>query len=245
MDRNRIWMFGAALVVGVSLVLGWLLGVSPQLKVLQAARAERVAVEAQNAAYESQLGVLKNDFEDIDGVQGELADLRTSVPTGAQLPDFVAEVEALAAQNELTLSVMAVADAVPYDPLAGVVPVETATEAAPADAAATDAGSTDAAATAVPVAPAVPAVATVVPPVTNPLVTAANFVSVPVTLTLVGGYDQVLDFLDGLRRGERLVSVSAISTVAAEPGTTDAPAEAGVTASISALLFVLRDVDAG
>ena len=241
MDRNRIWMFGTALVVGVTLVLGWLLGISPQLKGLQAARTERVAVEAQNDVYELQLDALKNDFEDIDGVQGELADLRTSVPTGPQLPEFVAEVDSLAAQNELSLSSMTVADAEPYEPLAAVVPVD----AAVVDPAATDTAATDAAADAAPVAPAPPAAVMAVPTVTNDLITAANFVTIPVTITLVGGYDQVLDFLDDLRRGERLVSVSAVSTVAVEAGTTDAPVAAGVTASISAFIFVLRDLDAG
>ena len=243
MDRNRIWMFGAALVVGVTLVVGWLLGISPQLTALSTARAERVAVEAQNEVYELQLEALQNDFEDIDGVQRELVTLRTSVPIGAQLPDFVAEVDALAAQNRLSLSAMTVSDAVPYVPLAVVVPVEAATDPAATDPAATDAAASDAGAAAVPVAPALPEVAVAVPPVTNELVTAANFVSVPVTITLVGGYDQVLDFLDGLRQGERLVSISAVSTVAVEAGTTDAPAS-GVTASISALIFVLRDLDA-
>jgi Tfp pilus assembly protein PilO len=251
MERNRIWMFGAVLVVGVALVLGWLLGISPQLEGLQAARTERLAVEAQNVVYELQLDALKNDFEDIDGVQGELAELRTSVPTGAQLPEFVAEVDALAAQSGLSLSGMTVADAEPYEPLATVVPVD----AAVADPAATDPAATDAAATddaaasapVAPVAPAAPEAVMAVPTVTNELITAANFVTVPVTITLVGGYDQVLDFLDGLRRGERLVSVSAVSTVAVEAGTIDALVTPdasdtpGVTASISALIFVLRD----
>ena len=251
MERNRIWMFGAVLVVGVALVLGWLLGISPQLEGLQAARTERLAVEAQNVVYDSQLDALKNDFEDIDGVQGKLAELRTSVPTGAQLPEFVAEVDALAAQNGLSLSGMTVADAEPYEPLATVVPVD----AAVADPAATDPAATDAAATddaaasapVAPVAPAAPEAVMAVPTVTNELITAANFVTVPVTITLVGGYDQVLDFLDGLRRGERLVSVSAVSTVAVEAGTIDALVTPdasdtpGVTASISALIFVLRD----
>ncbi|TFD52043.1 hypothetical protein E3T55_07080 [Cryobacterium frigoriphilum] len=232
MDRNRIWMFGAALVMGVTLVLGWLLGISPKLTEVSAARAERVAVEAQNEVYELQLDALQNDFEDIDGVQRELAELRTSVPTGAQLPDFVAEVSALAAENGLSLSAMTVSDAEPYEPLVVVAPVA---EAVPA---------TDAAAS-VPVAAAPPEVPTAVPPVTSDLVTAANFVSVPVTITLVGEYDRVLDFLDGLRLGERLVSVSAVSTTAVEGGTTDSPAAAGVTAAISALIFVLRDPEAG
>jgi Tfp pilus assembly protein PilO len=248
MERNRIWMFGAVLVVGVALVLGWLLGISPQLEGLQAARTERLAVEAQNVVYDSQLDALKNDFEDIDGVQGKLAELRTSVPTGAQLPEFVAEVDALAAQNGLSLSGMTVADAEPYEPLATVVPVDAAVaDPAATDPAATDAAATDDAASSVPVAPAAPEAVMAVPTVTTELITAANFVTVPVTITLVGGYDQVLDFLDGLRRGERLVSVSAVSTVAVEAGTIDALVTPdasdtpGVTASISALIFVLRD----
>ncbi|MFC5928089.1 hypothetical protein D6T64_10300 [Cryobacterium melibiosiphilum] len=244
MDRNRIWMFGAALVVGVTLVVGWLLGISPQLNDVRTARAERIAVEAQNAVYELQLEALKNDFEDIDGVQDELSELRTSVPTDAQLPDFVAEVSALAAANGLSLSAMNVSDAEAYEPLA-VVEAVPAEAAASADGAAPDAAASAPDADAVPVAPAAPVVAAEVPPVTSPLVTAANFVSVPVTITLVGDYDRVLDFLDGLRTGERLVSVSAVSTDAVEGGTPEAPVAAGVTASISALIFVLRDLDAG
>lgn len=64
--------------------------------------------------------------------------------------------------------------------------------------------------------------------------TADSFLVIPVSLSIGGSYDGVLDFIDGLRHGERLVSVTAFETAF-----TDEADAATVTGTISALIYVL------
>ena len=39
MDHNRLWVIGATLLIGVAVVVGWALGVSPQLELASAVQA--------------------------------------------------------------------------------------------------------------------------------------------------------------------------------------------------------------
>ncbi|TFC27480.1 hypothetical protein E3O25_10325 [Cryobacterium sp. TMT1-3] len=82
--------------------------------------------------------------------------------------------------------------------------------------------------------PAVPVAATTTSDTAPATVTApsAPFLVIPVSLSVGGSYDGVLDFIDALRHGERLVSVTAFDT--AFTGEADA-----VTGTITAQIYVL------
>ena len=225
MNVNRLWVLGAVLLMSVVALIGWSLGISPKLGEARDATAERVAVEAQNTSYELQLATLKQQFESIDGLRVDLADLRESVPQGANIPKFVGQLDSIALQNTVKLTAITVSDAQSY---AAALATTAAPEAAPpaegAAAAAvpaegTAAGATAAADAAVPVAP-------VVTP-------ADNLIAIPISLSVEGGYQNVLDFISGLQQGERLVTVSAFGTTASA----DAPGM--VTGTITALIYVL------
>lgn len=212
-DRNRIWIVGAALVIGIVAALGWLLGISPQLDAARAATLERTAVEAQNAAYEAQLNTLTRDFADIAARRSELSALRRMVPPDADVAGFVKQFSSLAEQTSTTVSSFTVGDPVPYDPTL-VAPVEPAAEPA-ADP--VPAG---------PVAPVVP------PSAVSDLITAGNFVTVPVAFSLSGTPAAIMDFVAGQQTGDRLMSVQTLTTDSgADPDT--------VTASLTGLVFVL------
>lgn len=230
MDRNRLWVLGAALLIGIMAVLGWMLGVSPKLDEARAANADRVTVETQNSAYELQLATLKKQFENIGDLRADLAALRQAVPSEADMPAFVGQLDAIAEQHQVTLTEISVDDAEPYVPVAAAAPV-------PADASAASSGDSAAGATAAPAAaPAATAAAAATAPVVSGLVTAENFIAVPISLSVDGSYDNVLDFIEGLQKGKRLVMVTKFDTAAA--------ASDSVTAKISAFVYVLLNPNA-
>ncbi|TFC56947.1 MULTISPECIES: hypothetical protein [unclassified Cryobacterium] len=253
MSTRRIWAIGCALVMTVSIALGWVLGASPLLSVAKVADEAREAAEAQNAVYSQELVILKDQFEGIDQLEDQLGDLRAELPSGAALPAYVNQLSTEAQQHSVTLTSITTADAVAYAPTAAEVPV---VETPAADA---EAPAADAAVPATEAVAAAPAEGAGVP-VTSPLVSAENFIAIPITLAFDGGYDNVLAFIEGLQKGTRLTAVTAFSTTkeAAEaPAASvdaDAPAAAPaatdeVSGTMSLLIYVLLDptaeVDAG
>lgn len=235
MNMNRLWVLGAVLLIGIVAVLGWMLGIAPKLSEAREAKAQQETVETQNTDLEAQLVTLKEQFESIDDLRDELADLRESVPSGPDMPAFVGQLGTIAEKHRVSLTQITVSDAQPYVPViaapaAEVPPAEGApagdSAAAPVDAAAAAAAAAEAAAAA-----AVPA------PVVNPLVTAQNFVAVPISLEVNGRYDDVLTFVAALQKGKRLVMVTTFKTSEEEDS-------GNVTGTITAFVYVLLDAQA-
>ena len=235
MNMTRIWVLGAVLSAGVALVLGWMLGISPKLDEARTAKEERVAVEVQNAGYEAQLITLKEQFESIGELKDELAELRQAVPGGADLPVLVGQLDSIAENHGVTLSAINVSDAQPYTPIVAAPAAEPAagTPAAPGDSAA-----------AAPVANAGDATGPAAP-VGSAGITAENFVAIPVAIAVKGSYRDIVDFIDGLQKGSRLVMVHSFVTTAPKeaPASADAGAPATssdeITANINAVVYVL------
>lgn len=239
MDRNRLWMLGSIVTMVAVVVLGWFLGISPQLDAMAAANATREQVESQNAVYEQKLATLKKQFENIGALQTELAGLREAVPSDAGIPAFVGQLDAISKQHDVRLTDISVSDGEPYTPQTPPTP---APVAAGANGAA-PAIPTPAPATPTPAPSAAPAGAPAATPAGS-LVTADNFVAIPVSVTVHGAYSHVLDFIEGLQKGTRLVLVTGFNTTG-EPsaGSAGGKAAAGgtITASISAYVYVLLD----
>lgn len=212
MTTTKWWLVGAILVIVLVVSTGFTLGVSPKLDELSASRATRTAALAQNEVYELQLAALQREFDGLDTVQNELAELREAIPEGAALPAFVGQLEAIAGRTAVTLTEFSSADALPYAP---VVPDATVPDATVPDATVPDA-------TAAPSA----------------LVTTDNFVAVPVTISVTGSFDAVLQFLEGLQNGQRLMTVTAFSS-----GTPSADAPNRVTGQIAGIVYVLLNSD--
>lgn len=235
MNMNRMWVLGAALLIGIVAVLGWMLGISPKLSEAKEAKAQQTTVETQNADLEAQLVTLKKQFESIDDLRGELADLRESVPSDPDMAAFVGQLDTMAEKHRVTLTQITVSDAQPYVPVIAAP----AAEPAPAQGAATgDAAAAPVDAAAAAAAAAEAAAAAVVPaPVVNPLVTAQNFVAVPISVEVDGRYDDVLAFVAGLQEGKRLVMVTTFKTSEEEDS-------GNVTGTITAFVYVLIDPNA-
>ena len=81
--------------------------------------------------------------------------------------------------------------------------------------------------------PARQAVAGAAAPTTTTAISPGTLLGIPVSLNVSGGYDGVLAFLNGLQRGERMLSVTSFNT--AQTG------ESGdaVTGTISVIVYVL------
>jgi hypothetical protein len=60
--------------------------------------------------------------------------------------------------------------------------------------------------------------------VTNSQVTAANFVAIPVTISVNGTYGQALNFVDGLQHGKRLFLVTTFASTKSAEAAAPAPA---------------------
>ena len=242
MDKNRLWVVGSVLVMAAILALGFVLGIQPQLAAASAANLDRATVEATNAEQSAVLAQLKEDFAGLEAVRAELAPLALSVPSGTEMPAFVTQLSELAAQSEVTLTAITVADALAYAPVVAPVVADPAAEV-PAEGEDTASEPVPAEAAAAPIATAG------VPPVTDPRITASSFASLAVQITIKGDYNRVLVFVNGLQTGTRLVLVSGLSTVEADPSAGAPPADpdaaapaavAGlVDATISGLVYVL------
>ncbi|TFC59889.1 hypothetical protein [Cryobacterium sp. TMB1-7] len=216
-------MIGSVLVMVIVIVVGVLLGIQPQLAAKAAADEQRESVAASNASQATVLAQLERDFEGLDELKADLEPLHDSVPNTTEMPAFVKQLGVLAERSQVVLSGFTVSDAVPYAPVE-VVAAEDAGET-------TEPSATNRA----PTEGAVDAPLAGVPPVTNAQITAGNFVSLTVTVTVNGSYGNALEFVNGLQTGERLVLVSGVTTTAE----TVEEGESNVTALITGLVYVL------
>lgn len=218
MNRDRLWGLTWIATVAAVVILGTLLGIVPKAEESNAAAREVTALESQNAEHEVALETLKEEFASIDELRDDLTDLQLGIPLAADIPAFVAQLGAIAAQYQVTLDQISISDGT------GFVPVE-AVAVAEGDAATTDAAATDAASTDTSTATAL---------TMSPRLSPENYISVPVSIEASGTSATVLDFLSGLQYGDRIIAINTFSTVAGS--TADA-----VTVSISAEIYVLVD----
>lgn len=75
----------------------------------------------------------------------------------------------------------------------------------------------------------------------NPLVTAENFIAIPIDLAVSGTRAQVIEFLSDLQFGTRLFLVTALTVAQDIDGGTDGEDQGGYTGDISGLVYVLVD----
>ncbi|WP_152970121.1 hypothetical protein [Frigoribacterium sp. RIT-PI-h] len=209
MDRNRMFLIAAALTGVVVSVLGFLVGVQPQLSATTAAGEQQANVEAQNAALRESLTQLEEDNAELPTLKSDLGTLTTSVPSQAALSSFLTELDQLADASGTTITGFTSSDAVSYEPV-GSDAAAAATAPPEASAAPPAAGA--------PAAPAAPALPTAPELVTDPLVTAANFSSIPLTVSIQGSYAQARDFLGKLQGGSRLFLVTAFASTGSSGG---------------------------
>ena len=87
MNKNRLFTLGIAGAITLVAVLGWFVGISPILEQTSATSEQVSSVTGINDINQTKLATLKKQFANIGEVQDELAGLRTSLPTVAEMPD--------------------------------------------------------------------------------------------------------------------------------------------------------------
>jgi len=218
---NRLWIIGLATITVVLLLAGWFIGVQPLLASAAAADTERANIESQNDAKAAAIAQLAIANENIGELEDEYSVLKKSIPGTKGSAAFISGLDGLAGQAGVRIEAITVGDAQPY-----TVPVSAVAVVAP-DPAETPEG--DEAEVAAPVV-TVPVGAVAV---TNPLITPENFVGVAVTVNVVGSYDAVLGFVNGMQMGERLFLLTAFTS------TTNADTP-DVTATVTGMIYVLK-----
>jgi Tfp pilus assembly protein PilO len=200
MPVNRLWQIGAAIVAVGALALAWFLGVSPAMAAHESAAAQLASLKSTNDQTVAKIVQLAKAKQQLPQLQQQLADLRGSVPTDADAPGFVTEINAAASQSGVTVTGISISDAQPYKPAT-----------APANS-----GSSSSTSTATPAPGSTPAptptVAPGMPPVTNSLITDSTMAVIPVSITATGTLSQSLDFVKALQFGTRLYLVTNVST---------------------------------
>ncbi|MEK6648034.1 MAG: hypothetical protein AABY37_01815 [Actinomycetota bacterium] len=118
MNKNKVWIIGAILVIVAIVGGGWMIGIAPQLATIANANQNRANVQIQNATNQALLARLKKDYQNIDGLKKELDSLRVAVPASAEISTFVTELNTLANSHQITVKSISVNDAKSYTPIA-------------------------------------------------------------------------------------------------------------------------------
>jgi hypothetical protein len=103
-----------AVVIGAVLALGWFLGVSPLLNGAAQAETDRQAVEQTNAAQQAQLAAMKEQFDRLDELEAELADLRLAIPSEVDSDFIYGYLAGIQAGVPTVVETIVTGEAVPY-----------------------------------------------------------------------------------------------------------------------------------
>lgn len=238
--RTTPWIGGAAFGAVVILVGTWFLGVSPRLDEADSTHADAERVEGDNAVLQQEVNVLAAQFAKIEEYRSEVTALRKHVPTEIGAAEYHRQLDERATAAGVVLTGLTTAV-----PQLLVSPVDA--QPAPAADAGTDDGSGGAEGGAQGDA-ATPAAE----PTSDPTATASDlidgFALVPVTVTVLGPFENVMRFVQGEQEAERIRLVHGLTLVRqdereAAPGE-PAVAVGDVEAVLSAYLYVLADESA-
>ncbi|WP_426516255.1 hypothetical protein ACPPVQ_16725 [Diaminobutyricibacter sp. McL0618] len=237
MDKNRLLMIGAVLAIAIVGGLGYVLGVQPQLAAAQAADLQRSTIAAQNASTQDAITKMRADYGKLNELKAQLATLQTSIPSSPALDKLLSTVYLLASSTGATVTAFTPSDAVAYLPPAAPAPAPAAT----GKAGSSPSPSATPAPSAAPAAPTAPQAPTLK---SNPLITAQNFVAIPVKIGIQAPDAAALAFLDKLQNGPRLFMVTSFSGggggAATASGTASLP-----TYTIGGYVYVLASPKAG
>ena len=236
MDKTRLWIIGSVLAMVVVAALGWVVAIQPQLDQSAAADAQTAQVNGTNTANQAVLTRLKKASATLPALKTQLESLGTSIPSAAQIPAFGDELTGFAAANGVTITAWQISDAQGFVP-----PVAPAAAAPAAPAAGASGGGSTATPTPTPSAapsatPApTPAAAPVagMPPAVSPLVNKDDFTVIPVSVTVRGGYANILAFVAAAQKTQRLFMVNTVDVGPAADGP-------GFDGKVGGLIYVLN-----
>jgi Tfp pilus assembly protein PilO len=192
--KSTPWIVGTALVSFAILAISWFLAISPVLATAADSRAQSQQQQDQNAVLAQKNTKLAEQFTHLDEYKATIATIRVQIPLQAEETAINRELAGIAVTSGVTLTDVNVTVPQPFVPVAGKV------AAAPAavPGAATPAGATGTAANPASAGSGAP----------------AGFYAIPMSITLVGTYDQATAFLASFQTGtQRLFLATSINAV--------------------------------
>jgi len=198
-----------ALMAGL-VAAGWFLVAQPQLAAAADSQSQLDAVQSQIATSRASLQQLKEQNDKLPELTSQLAELQSSMPSTLASSPLVLGIDQEAASAGVHVEDISVSDPATYTPAAGTTNASgsTGTESASPSPTPTPSASATAAAASGKTA------ATTYTTKANALITPANFIPVPVSISVTGGWDQTLAFVNNLQTGSRYYSVGTVSSKA-------------------------------
>lgn len=183
MNTNRITILGGSVLIVVILLIGYLIGISPELADADASLAQQHVVDADNLAQQAATDVLKAKFANIGPLRADYAALQAEIPMSLNSPDLVDQMKALAdGAGVVILAIKIGQPQAMVPPVAAVAAASTATNPVTPAASAAAVTSTAAAAAAL----------------------AGRLYFSTVEITLGGSSVSVFNFVNALQEGKRL-----------------------------------------
>lgn len=229
MNATRIWVV-ATVVLSIGLLLGgWFIGVQPKFTEAGTAELQRVNAVALNQANEVTLADLKKQFESLDTIQDDLADVQKAIPYRLDAPELIVQLNALAGATGVGVTEIKIDEPRAYGAPAPIA-APVAETPAPDDTEETEEA---------PPAPVVAAAPVAPPAVTDARVTAANFVAVPISVSVIGTYTTAQSYVHALQTGERLFLVTGLTLNPVDSAAIGP--DALFTAVVTGYVYVLLD----
>ncbi len=170
--KAKSWITGTAVIAIALLVGAWFLLIAPVREATAETTAEAVSQDDRNAREKKQIEALAAQFADIETYRAQLADLRQQIPTSPRQGEFQSQIAAIAVTHSVTIASLT------------ITPSTEVVVAGPATASAQDAEESagDEAA-----------------PAPAPANLFAGFYQMPITIEVVGTYQNVLSFMGELQ----------------------------------------------
>jgi hypothetical protein len=221
MQSHRILSGLTVFLMVVLVAAGWFLVAQPQLASAATANTSLAGVQSQISATQATITHLVGEQKKLPSLKKDLAALRLSIPATAASSAYINGLDALAAASGVTITELTLDDPVVYTSPAPVVPTAPAAGASPSPTP-----------TPTPTSTKAPAPTGWTPP-SDPRITEANFIAIPVSVATSGDWGTTLTFLKGLQSGQRLFLVTGIST--------ELDAVGALKATVKGYIYVLID----
>lgn len=223
-SKARAWIAGTVFVAVVMLVAAWFLLVSPVLASASETSDLATAQDDQNALEQVRITGLKADFDKLDAHKAELAVLRQGIPAQLDHSQFQRDIATIAVAHNVTVVSLTTSSSLKVE-------VKLPTAEAPA-ASETSETTTDGAATETPAAEPAPLV--------------SDMYEVPISIELIGTYENVLNFVTELQTvNPRLVLITGLEGTALKAAEASGGAPATTDGDLSVVLtgqmYVLLD----
>jgi len=232
-QMHRIVCVLLVALMGGLVLAGWFLVAQPQLASASDSNTQLEAQEAQIATSQSNLQHLRDQKGRLTQLSAQLASLQTSIPADLASSPLVAGIDREASAAGVVITDISVDDPKTYAP----APPATGGSAASGSAQPTASASPSPTPSATPAATAAPYTLRMksYAPRTDSRITAANFIPIPVSITVKGQWGPTLQFVKNLQSGERLYAVGTLGTK------TDPDDPSTYTTIVSGYVFAILD----